>query len=441
MKNEPWIDRVYKEKTESWKIPFDAAHWEQAAALIDDQNQKKKKRILWFWVMGLLILFVSLYAVFQPGTTPIEVAPPSIPMVPATEPMASQAGPEQVIPKESPIQNKINKPSAALDLSARAVTDKIDVNTRPVVGNNSIPSNHTKNKHDKTTANLSGSVPTKTLVPSKTDAAPSEELIVNKIEALSESKSVDQISRRVEAVSPLRFQSIVMSDEEQKLQLPEIFVPILIEHHRSNWKEFGLRLGLAKQTQAVRTNAISALGIEVFTQKQLGNKGYWGLSLGYNSFFNSSLYSEVLTAYQFKGFGSVVQNFGVKPEWMHYLYLQASMGIQLKKHRAFVGVKPELLLGALGDVDQIKFKEGAGIKDLATAEVSRIGNGWLQKGALHQVLYNTQLGYEYEFHPKINVGILANRHLNPLYKPLPGDITQSNVAKWNIGMRVSYKIK
>jgi len=328
-----------------------------------------------------------------------------------------------------------------LDLSVKTLTTKIDVNTPSVVGNNSVPANQTKNKHDKTTTNLTASVPTKTMVPLKTDASTSEAMIVNMIDAVGESKNVDQVRRRVEVASPLQFQSIVMSNEEQKLQLPEIFVPILIENHRSNWKEFGLRLGLAKQTQAVRTNAISALGLEVFTQKQLGNRGYWGLSLGYNSFFNSSLYSEVLTAYQFKGFGSVVQNFGVKPEWMHYLYLQASMGIQLKKHRAFMGVKPELLLGAIGDVDQIKFKEGAGIKDLATAEVSRIGNGWLQKGALHQVLYNTQLGYEYEFHPKINVGILANRHLNPLYKPLPGDITQSNVAKWNIGMRVSYKIK
>jgi len=440
MKNEPWIDRVYKEKTGSWKIPFDAAHWEQAAALIDHQNQKKK-RILWFWVLGLLILLVSLFVVFQPGTTPIEVAPPSIPMGPPTEPMASQAGPEQVIPKEPAIQNKINNPSATLDLSVKTLTTKIDVNTPSVVGNNSVPANQTKNKHDKTTTNLTASVPTKTMVPLKTDASTSEAMIVNMIDAVGESKNVDQVRRRVEVASPLQFQSIVMSNEEQKLQLPEIFVPILIENHRSNWKEFGLRLGLAKQTQAVRTNAISALGLEVFTQKQLGNRGYWGLSLGYNSFFNSSLYSEVLTAYQFKGFGSVVQNFGVKPEWMHYLYLQASMGIQLKKHRAFMGVKPELLLGAIGDVDQIKFKEGAGIKDLATAEVSRIGNGWLQKGALHQVLYNTQLGYEYEFHPKINVGILANRHLNPLYKPLPGDITQSNVAKWNIGMRVSYKIK
>jgi len=439
MKNEPWIDRVYKEKTESWKIPFEAAHWEQAAALIDDQNQKKKKRILWFWVLGLVLLLASLFVVFLPFKNQKEVSPQSIPAVPAAEPMAGQTGP--VIPMDPTIQNTITDPAAKLDLNSVALTGLLDTNTRSELRNKLISTNDVLNRQDKQTTQETFTVSTESLLPQITDVDQSEILIVNKIEDANKSKAVNPLSRRIDEVSLLQFHPIVMIDEEQSLQLPEILIPILIEQHGRNWKEFGLRIGLAKQTQAVRTNAISALGLEVFTQKQLGNKGYWGISLGYNSFFNPSLYSEVLTAYQFKGFGSVVQNFGIKPEWMHYLYLQASMGFQLKKHRAFMGVKPELLLGALGKVDQIKFKEGAGIKDLATAEVSRIGNGWLQKGALHQVLFNTQLGYEYQVHPKVNVGVQANRHLNSLYKPLPGDITQSNVAKWNIGMRVSYKIK
>ena len=65
MKNEPWIDQVYKEKTESWKIPVQPAHWEQAAALIDAQNQRKKKRVIWLWLLGLALISASLFLFFN----------------------------------------------------------------------------------------------------------------------------------------------------------------------------------------------------------------------------------------------------------------------------------------------------------------------------------------------------------------------------------------
>lgn len=438
MKNEPWIDQVYKEKTESWKIAVEPAHWEQAAALIDAQNQRNRKRLIWLWLLGLALLSTSLFVFFN---NPNENSPQSVPSLPATEPMAERSRPEQAIPADQVSQPKIS-PEALADV-------KNPIAIEEPLKSESIVSNNTKSKqsnqqsirqNNSTPTQFSPLITAKPLHP-KSEDNPSMDLSLSNIDENDGANNHGALNRIILNTESLQYESMVAGAPSDPLILPEIYVPILIEHRVHNWKEFGLRLGLAKQTQTVRTNAISALGFELYSQKQMGSKGYWGISLGYNSFFNSSLYSEVLTSYEFKGFGSVVQNFGIKPEWMHYLYMQASMGMQLKKHRAFMGIKPELLLGALGQVNQLKFKEGSGIRDLASAEVSSIGNGWLQKGALNQVLFNTQLGYEYQFHPKISVGIQANRLINSLYQPLPGDITQTNAAKWNIGMRVSYKIK
>lgn len=440
MKNEPWIDRVYKEKTESWNPPFNATHWEGAAALIDEQERNKRKRILWFWFAGLVLSGLLLIAFLQfrnQDVIPQELQTPK----PVAEPMASQPTPAPSTPTENLSKDRVNSNGLA------TTENKNNLTVPPLAGiqhqnsikNNSghISSEHAKGKRQTAGSTLQSTQNT-TLIAGSTQHSiidTKEELVFSSDEGFTKS------GRTIFETNGIQTLPASLDYPEELLPLPELFEPIQVTITNHRWKEFGLRVGLAKQTQTVRTNAISALGLEMYSQRQLGNKGYWGLSLGYNSFFNSSLYSEVLTAYQFKGFGSVVQNFGIKPEWMHYLYVQASMGIQLKKHRAFIGAKPELLLGALGKVDQLKFKEGSGVKDLATAEISSIGNGWLQKGALHQVLVNTQLGYEYQFHPKISVGLQANRHLNSLYKPLPGDVAQSNIAKWNIGMRVSYKIK
>jgi len=242
-----------------------------------------------------------------------------------------------------------------------------------------------------------------------------------------------------EGLDPLDF--MAMTSSHKTLPVTVLEIPVEVDYKPFRRKEFGLRLDLTRQAENGRSASMSMAGLEVFARKTLGTKTYWDLSLGYNSFFNSSLYSEVLTSYQFQGFGSTVKNYGVKPEWIHYLYLQMAGGMQLNKHRAFAGIRPQLLLGAIGEVDQIRFKDGAAVRDLSSAEISNLANGWLDKGSLHQLVFNVHLGYEYQFHPKFGIGLQASRLLNDLYRPLPGDIAQHAGAKWNLGMGISYKLK
>jgi len=436
MKNEPWIDRVYKEKIESWDLPLDPKQWDQAASLIDIQNQSRRKRIIWFWMSGLVFVAGLLVLAFIALKNPTNPVQKSLPAVPFVEPTANYKIPTEsnltVTPQQRPIKpDDLSSPQNTTVPSSIVSTDK--KKSYSTFGN-SAANKSNSSEILKPNSNLPVEIDSKTNQNLPADG--SESMVQNSREANDLARL-----RVIYPLIKLQTNHTLHRTQEELLLLPEIFIPVQLEQNIKKWKELGLRLGLAKQTESVRTNAISALGIEMYSQRQFGGKGYWGLSLGYNSFFNSSLYSEVLTAYQFKGFGAVVQNYGVKPEWMHYLYLQATVGVQWKKHRAFLGVRPELLLGALGKVDQLKFKEGSVIKDLATAEASSIGNGWLQKGSLHQMIFNSHLGYEYQFHHRIGIGLQANRHLNSLYRPLPGDIAQTHVAKWNLGMRVSYKIK
>lgn len=431
MKNEPWIDRVYKESTETWDVPVNLDHWQQAASLID-RRDKKKKRAFWIRMAGfsgaalILLLILILWRNGPSDSSP--AAEPQPAGSPAAEPMAQASGtkdsqaPGLSGKADEPAENSLAQrsssnpsPQASLsnDQSARSIGLKNNENNLRTIPS---PTDPNLLSHSRINANEQSSI------------AANPVMLAPEREILSE-----------EGLDPLDF--MAMTSFSKALPVTMMEIPVEVDYKPFRRKEFGLRLDLTRQAENGRSASMSMAGLEVFARKTLGTKTYWDLSLGYNSFFNPSLYSAVLTSYQFQGFGSTVKNYGVKPEWIHYLYLQMAAGMQLNKHRAFAGIRPQLLLGAIGEVDQIRFKDGASVRDLSSAEISNLANGWLDKGSLHQLVFNVHLGYEYQFHPKFGLGLQASRLLNDLYRPLPGDIAQHAGAKWNLGMRISYKLK
>ncbi|MBP6795968.1 MAG: hypothetical protein KA143_12975, partial [Saprospiraceae bacterium] len=51
MKNEPWIDRVYKDNLQTREIKLDYSHWQQAEKMIGKEEKKKKKKRILFWML------------------------------------------------------------------------------------------------------------------------------------------------------------------------------------------------------------------------------------------------------------------------------------------------------------------------------------------------------------------------------------------------------
>ena len=431
MKNEPWIDRVYKEKAENWDLPVNQVHWQQAASMIGRQEQKKK-RAFWIRIAGAgglalvlltaLFLFRNLSLEKQHETSPLPSA------TPRAEPMAQSSGPEN---SQAPSYTDPGRAQTTENASFHGLDQPPSTNA--YVYKNQAPEAIQFHKKE-VIQEFNNAIP---------DLASSPvQMQVAGLSTETSKSGTSVLERETESTEGLdRLPLFVIGTTQKTLPVTFLEVPVEVDYKPFKRKEFGLRLDLTRQTENGRSASMSMAGLELFTRKPLSSKSYWDLSLGYNSFFNSSLYSEILTSYQFQGFGATVKNYGIKPEWIHYLYLQLAGGMQLNKHRAFAGVRPQLLLGAIGEVDQIRFKDGAAGRDLSSAEISNLGNGWLEKGSLHQLIFNVHLGYEYQFHPKFGLGLQASRFLNDLYRPLPGDITQQPGAKWNIGMRFSYKLK
>ena len=431
MKNEPWIDRVYKEKAESWDLPVNQAHWQQAESMIGRQEQKKK-RAFWFRIAGAgslaLVLLMTLFLFRNLSLEKQQEAKPLPSGTPTAEPMAQSSGLENAQPPSIPDPGRAQTTESA---SFSGLNYPPSIKT--YANKNQAPGPILLYKKELI-QEIYSAIPALASSPGELQVAGLS------TEASKSGKPVlERETGSEEGLDRLSF--FVTGPSQKSLPLTVLEMPVEVDYKQFKRNEFGLRLDLTRQTENGRSASMGMAGLELFTRKPLSSKSYWDLSLGYNSFFNSSLYSEILTSYQFQGFGATVKNYGIKPEWIHYLYLQLAGGIQLNKHRAFAGIRPQLLLGAIGEVDQIRFKDGAVVRDLSSAEISNLGNGWLEKGSLHQLIFNVHLGYEYQFHPKFGLGLQASRFLNDLYRPLPGDITQQPGAKWNIGMRFSYKLK
>lgn len=431
MKNEPWIDRVYKEKTETWDLPVNQAHWQQAESMIGRQEEKKKKAF-WIRIAGTgalaLALLMALFLFRNLSSEKQQKASPMPSGTPLAEPMAQSPGPEK---SQAPSIPGPGRAQTAEKVSFSGLDHPSSVNSYLDKKQSPVPNLlHTKKRLQEFKTNL--------LDP----ASPPAQINVVGMPTEAFSSGMSGSERATGSAESLdRLPLLVIGSSPKALPVTVLEVPAEVDYKSFKRKEFGLRLDLTRQTENGRSASMSMAGLELFARKPLSSKSYWDLSLGYNSFFNSSLYSEILTSYQFQGFGATVKNYGIKPEWIHYLYLQLAGGMQINKHRAFAGIRPQLLLGAIGEVDQIRFKDGAAGRDLSSAEISNLGNGWLEKGSLHQLVFNVHLGYEYQFHPKFGLGLQASRFLNDLYRPLPGDINQHPGAKWNIGMRFSYKLK
>ena len=440
MKNEPWIDQVFKSQLQAHEVPLDMNHWAQAETLIIAQEKEKNKRkiIIWLFLtgIGLMIAWISLKQ-DHPTNIPIQPSSPEhfpiqnpISNLPATAYIKEEACPEFTIADKKVAASKnhmlsINQsPSPFVTVIQKtsvptASEGQLKENTRQI-GFQKSPDSHklSPGLHD-----LSG-VENNTLYDNQNSVDQSK--MPRDLHILTLEHTINYLPVVARELSGQR-------DESDK-------APISV--HAIGWSERGIRMTLAQATGLQLANpAIAHAGIEYYHQKSMGPNLFYGYSLGYKSNFNHSQYAQVISAIQFNGFGSNVQNFGIKPIWMNALFVQGIAGVSVKKNRLFVALKPEYIVGVKGNVDQLLFKETTtGIKDIAQAQVSSINKGWLQSDALNRLVWTMSLGYEFRIMQRVGVGFQFDHNFRSPFRTLDAQIRQAAASSWNTGFRISYLI-
>ena len=448
MKNEPWIDRVFRDNIPSLDLPVDLHHWHQAEALIIAAEKKEKKKRLIFWLTGLGVLSIltlsgiasfrskSNLKEYQPKA-PIEKA---IPAAPVEVPKTSSSKPSDVAASSD---KYLTIPTIVRSASEKSdhTSSKSTLSDGSVVDNITKESNHMDIKPAQTTpltiASKVAKSNDKTLIATneKKSSELSQESVANTHSPFLADGIRNELS--IAAIESAHMNELFFDRKLPKNELESNASPIKIT--KPHWVEQGIKLALAKESGLGSLDpSISQAGIEWYRHSSVGKNFFYGVGLGYNSNFNKTRYAEVVTAYEFQGFGSTAYNYGIKPEWMHYAYTQAHLGAQWKKHRIIGGIRPELLLGAQGKIDQLQFKEGQSIKSITSAKVSPINEGWLENRTIAQLTWSMNISYEYRIMKKLGIGVQVNHALKSPYATLNTDFTQPSSASWNTGFRFSY---
>ncbi|MBK6476962.1 MAG: hypothetical protein IPF93_01440 [Saprospiraceae bacterium] len=436
MKNEPWIDKVYKEHLLQPVSSLNMDHWLQAESMITAQEKKDQRR-RWLWILffGTIVGGMIAYGLLalSSKSAPLPVAPPTQ-LIENNEPMAQKD--MEPIRESGSVALTIPPSLEAIELRKGqpdhfvSSTQKSSGQTKSALGKNSKsvvlinPDDYSKATREPSPTNdLSKKDP---LLAGQFLNTVNDEIIVNQVhrQAVAEVQELDVKFKMLSYDRGVHGSSLTQG-------------PIKVT--RDTWKESGIRMSMASQAvNGVSRAGIGQLGIDWYRLKGISKKIFYGVGLGYSSSFNNNHYAQVITAYQFQSFGGTSENYGIKPQWLQLLHGQINLGIQNDRHRLVAGLKPQYLIGARGKVDQIQFTDNPPVKDLASAKVSSLNTGWLQNDFLNTFSLTTVIAYDYKIMRQIGIGLQAEHTVRSAYKPLENNIHQPGLASWNIGFRFSY---
>ena len=454
MKNEPWIDRVYKDNLQTREIKLDYSHWQQAEKMIGKEEKKKKKKRILFWMLlaGVAgIVSVGSLQFWGPkaaGGHPIAPTP-SEKLLPVPE---SEQDRKQDTISSSPFaslnENKGDLNQVQAKASAKSTKEQIffSHDAQGGVKKARLTDNITYNlKKDEVPFNQIradksiSKIENPWMVQGSETTALQRESGVTQKEA---SPAWTSHSRLDVASLEKKYPLLTYGNRQIRLNDRQFndLQPIRVKP--PHWAEKGIRTTLAQEASTGNNDiTIAQAGLELYYHKSINKSLFYGMSVGYLSNFNKVQYAQILTEYKYQGFGAQVNNYGIKPNWMQYGFIQLSAGVLSKKHRLMIGARPELLIATKGNLDQIEFSDLSKIKTLNNAQISIVNQGWLQNNFMNKISMSAYIGYDFKIMERVGLGIQLNHILKSPFKPLESGIVQSRQANWNTGFRLSYLLK
>jgi len=446
MKNEPWIDRVYKDNLQTREIKLDYAHWLQAERMIKEQEKQKKKKRFLFWIFivsAISLISFGSFVFFKPATPMQKQTPPAEYLTPEPSERKNRSA-DTTIKSDVPIASiennndqsvsgikTVKKPQwQVLALKVGIESDQIKINAF-----NSFKIVPQKvNGHSAMASSDQTRLPVKNSEINMRSTSAEHELGREKMQN-------HQLKMNASLLEQIQ-SDLVIENGNHRIHT-NAFDPIWpIKVEKKKWAEKGIRTTLAQEANNHSSGStLAQAGLEFFYHRSLNRTLFYGISAGYLSNFNKVRYAQVLTEYKYQGFGAQVNNYGIKPNWLQYGFLQFSGGLEWKKHRLMINARPEFLFATKGKLDHIQFSDPTKVKTLNDAQISSVNQGWLQNDIMNKISVTASLGYEFKIMDRVGLGMQLNRVIKSTYKPLQGGIVQNAFADWNTGFRLSYILK
>ena len=452
MKNEPWIDRVYKDNLQTREIKLDFSHWQQAEKMIGEQEKKKKKKRILFWMLlagvaGMLSIgSLQFWETKAAGGFPID-SPPSEKLLPTPD-----SDLDTTLSPSSPYANLIDNRDVMnrmeTKVSSKSTMDQIFFSNGTQNGNKKerLSDNITNNlKKDKLTLQQIRADKSPNKIEKQWMVHESEKIALQLESGVAQKDASPSLTAHSRFdIASLEKKHPVLTYGNRQIRLNDRQFDDLnpIKIKPLHWAEKGIRTTLAQEANTGNNGtAIAQAGLELYYHRSINKSMFYGMSVGYLSNFNKVQYAQILTEYKYQGFGAQVNNYGIKPNWMQYGFIQLSAGVMSKKHRLMIGARPELLIATKGNLDQIEFSDPAQTKTLSNAQISIVNQGWLQNNFMNKISMSAYIGYDFKIMERVGLGIQLNHILKSPFKPLDSGIVQSRQANWNTGFRLSYLLK
>ncbi len=478
MKTNMWVDQLYKDQPYEQGILLDQNHWLQAEAMILAQEKEKRRRRLFIilFAAGLLLIGSLAWKIgyTKPASKPEEEK--INPAVPVADPGIAHVLPEEIcdpILKENNIASKSNskivpsvehltieqKRTAGINKNKTTHHPSIQSQNKDFISSNFKPQNDkliTKTNDPKNKIASANSIETlkatKSILQKEKNtiqekALPNMNVISSKELAISENtqdlntNAIPQTqSRYFEEPAFLNFEDLPL-EKEKYIHGTTVFLedqPIVLK--RNHWKETGLQMTLAQESGLNGNSAsIGQLNFALFQYRELKDRFFYGYGMGYTSGFNKTRYSKLVSTYLYQGFSGDYQNLGVRPQWLNYVNAQVHLGYRYKDHRFTLSTSPEVLIGAKGNIDQLKFTNG--VKSLSQAQVVSSNEGWLGKNSVTSFSWNASFAYDYRIWNLLAIGVQVNHSLLSPFRQLDNELKQPGNTNWYTGFRISYFIK
>ncbi len=472
------LDRFFRDKLDRPSpVEFDEAYWEQARELIDEDRNKRRRFIGWYWLFGLVLLVglgAGFYFLQLPHTPsqPLSHKPEAANAIDPTSPAKELATPEPQVSSpantattnttannNTTSQNPSALSPASNDQNPTTNTNTTSINLNPQSEEQAKAPNATtattiENKATAATTNAKSPI----TQPSKTDPKATSTLPQNDLSPNAISPQLEEVTSSPSTTndSPLQNQNRVEIGTTNKAANPadelakpsetseavvlSLFDPLTSSAlaalpepagaEEEGMPEVELDPHVPESKWALGLTLVGeAYPAQANEQRLIGGGG--GLSLRYRWLTQWSVQSDFLYEWrggQFGNAGTVAErryNFGLeekvfelRPESLHYLNIP--IYLQFKNGRQYLeaGLSMSYLIGARGELRENTFLQPWERSSNATMETkveTRVAeSGWLDDSAFRTWRMGVLLGYRYELGKKWNLSLQAQYRLPSL---------------------------
>lgn len=434
------LDRFIQNELDRKSFEFNPAHWEAAKKMIDE-NQKKKRRGVFYWRTfgGIMLATISLYLIYN------SVELPSGKVIADT--------PEDIIINHTKL-NGNEVADTPINLISTASAPQLSYSNQfSDPGPLGAKSSATERNKIPSELSTTRSYPSAQI--NKNDARPSNHDVKTSLLLTSETKLTKTTLKNVLSAENYRHALIepgsvtsptakAAYERDRKWtksgiiqNLPKVkFLPLKMHKFRTfiKYSEHSTAQNSDLLQNGRRIKA--ALHLEGLIAPWDGDRYFAGLRVGvpvkyafnHRMGFNTGVFYHQLHRMNLNtrlkeqityDFGSQSQYFVMSGHTAHTLQLPLEISYYFGRHEIYTGYLAEYLLGLQGNILEVTLMPSAARSRKVQEILHEVQNGWLDMTPLHQIQHELILGYNYNLNSGLESGMNIYYRLNNLLRSPP----------------------